>query len=164
MARMSVLTWPDPQLRAVAAPVGGVGDDLRSPAADMLETMYAAPGRGLAATQVGVMQRLFVMDVTWKDGHPRPYVCINPEIADPSPDLVTRTEGCLSLPGIPAEVARPDAVTLRWTGLDGQRHEERLTGFAATCAQHEMDHLDGRLCTDLLAPGARAGLDPALFA
>jgi len=164
MTVMPVLTWPDARLRETALAVGAVDDALRTLAVDMLETMYAAPGRGLAATQVGVMQRLFVMDVTWKDGAPRPYVCIDPEIIDPSPDLVTRTEGCLSLPGIPAEVARPGAVTLRWTGLDGARHEERLTGFAATCAQHEVDHLDGRLCVDLLAPAARATLDPALFA
>lgn len=160
--KRAILTWPDPRLREVAVPVGEVTIEIRRLAEDMLETMYAAPGRGLAATQVGVAKRLFVMDATWREGRPDPQVFIDPEIVDPGPERARREEACLSLPGITAEVERPAEVTLRWTGLDGVRQERRMSGFAATCVQHETDHLDGRLCIDLLAEEARAALDPAL--
>ena len=160
--KRAILTWPDPRLREVAAPVGDVTPEIRRLAEDMLETMYAAPGRGLAATQVGVAKRLFVMDATWREGRPDPQVFLDPEIVEPGAGTARREEACLSLPGITAEVERPAEVTLRWTGLDGARHERRLSGFAATCVQHETDHLDGRLCIDLLGPEARAALDPAL--
>jgi peptide deformylase len=148
MPVLPIVTVPDDRLRAVSAPVGAVDDAVRRLAADMLDTMYAAPGRGLAAPQVGVLRRLFVMDPGWKDGALEPLVCIDPEIADPSPDTATRIEGCLSIPDHPVAVTRPAAVTLRWTDLDGARHERRLTGFAAVVAQHEADHLDGRLILD----------------
>lgn len=148
MAVLPIVTHPDARLRALCAPVGAVDDETRRLAADMLDTMYAAPGRGLAAPQVGVLRRLFVMDPGWRDGAPEPLVCIDPEIADPSEETATSTESCLSIPGEPRAVTRPAAVTLRWTDLDGVRHARRLTGFAAVVAQHEADHLDGVLILD----------------
>lgn len=160
--RRPVLTWPDPRLRDVAAPVEEVTPEIRRLAADLLETMYAAPGRGLAATQVGVALRVFVMDAGWRDGHPAPQVFLNPEVVAASAEAGRRAEGCLSLPGILAEVERPAEVTLRWTGLDGAAHEGRFAGFEAACVQHETDHLYGRLCIDLLPEADRRALDPAL--
>lgn len=152
MAVLPILRHPDARLRAVCAPVGAVDDAVRALAADLLDTMYAAPGRGLAAPQVGVLRRLFVIDPTWRDGAPDPLVCIDPEIAAPSAETARRSEGCLSIPDRPVDVIRPAAVTLRWTGLDGRRHERRLSGFAAAAAQHEADHLDGILILDRAAP------------
>lgn len=159
-----ILLWPDPRLREPAAAVGEITPDLKYLADEMLRIMYAAPGRGLAGPQIGEMRRIFVMDCAWKDGTPDPRVMIDPEIVSASDETVARTEGCLSLPGIPAEIARPAEVTLRFTTLDGTRVEEVFTGFAATCVQHERDHLDGVLCIDHLAPGARAEVEPALRA
>jgi peptide deformylase len=152
---LPILCWPDPRLSAPCDPVAP-GVDLRSLAADMLATMYAATGRGLAAPQVGVLQRLFVMDIGWKDGNPVPQVLINPEILWRSEAFKTGPEGCLSLPGIAPDISRPAKIRLRWQGLDGTAHEADLTGFAATCAQHEIDHLDGILTLDHLSPEARA--------
>ncbi len=162
MALRPILHWPDARLRAVASPVTRFDDTLADLARDMLDTMYAAPGRGLAATQVGVMLRLFVMDCGWKDGQPDPLVCVNPVLSDFSTDQAERVEGCLSLPGLPVTVSRPAAVTLTWQALDGTRRSRRLEGFAATCAQHETDHLNGRLCTDLAQPADRPAIDAAL--
>lgn len=164
MAILPILRFPDPRLRLLCTPVTRIDDALCQLAADMLETMYAAPGRGLAGPQVGVLLRLFVMDVTWKDGIPSPRICLNPEILAASPETIIRTEGCLSIPGIDCPVARPAEITLRWTDLSGAVLEEDLTGFAATCAQHELDHLNGRLCIDLLDEPARAAASPALAA
>jgi len=164
MAVLTILQFPDPRLRLPALPVDGIDDTLRRLAADMLETMYAAPGRGLAGPQVGAMLRIFVMDVTWKDGAPSPRVCLNPEILDISDDMATCQEGCLSIPGVPAMVTRPAEVTLRWTDLSGVALEERLTGFAATCAQHELDHLNGRLCIDLMDEASRIAASHTLAA
>ena len=148
MALREIVLHPDPRLRAACAPVGGVTDAVRALAADMLETMYAAPGRGLAAPQVGEPLRLFVMDVAWKDGAPAPVVAVDPEIVVAGGDVETAEEACLSIPGRPVRVARPAAVTMRWTDLDGFRAEHALTGAAARCAQHELDHLDGVLILD----------------
>lgn len=164
MALLPILRFPDPRLRRPCTPVTRIDEDLRQLAADMLETMYAAPGRGLAGPQIGVLLRLFVMDVTWKEGTPSPRICLNPEILAASGETVLRTEGCLSIPGIDCPVARPAEITLRWTDLSGAVLEETLTGFAATCAQHELDHLNGRLCIDLLDEPARAAASPALAA
>ncbi|WP_028029360.1 peptide deformylase [Gemmobacter nectariphilus] len=164
MAILPILRFPDPRLRRPCTPVTQLDDRLRQLAADMLDTMYAAPGRGLAGPQIGVMQRIFVMDTTWKEGAPSPRVCLNPEILAASDDLVTRTEGCLSIPGVDCPVARPAEITLRWTDLSGAILEEHLTGFAATCAQHELDHLNGRLCIDLLDEPARVAASVALAA
>ncbi len=159
-----ILLWPDPRLRQVAAPVGTPGPEIRALADEMLRIMYAAPGRGLAGPQIGEMRRIFVMDVAWKEGTPEPRVLIDPEIAAASAETATRSEGCLSLPGAPAEVTRPAEVTLRFTTLDGARVEETFTGFAAACVQHERDHLYGILILDHLAEEARAALAPALAA
>ena len=142
---------PDPVLRAVCAPVDRFGPTLRALADGMLAAMYAAPGRGLAAPQVGVMKRLFVMDPTWKEGEPRPMVFVNPVILWSDPDRESGEEGCLSIPDTPCVVTRPRSVRLAWQGLDGGTNEALFDGFAGRCVQHERDHLDGILCTDYAA-------------
>ena len=139
----------DPVLRARAAVVTDFGPALKTLAADMLDTMYAAPGRGLAAPQMGVSLRLFVMDVSWKTGDPAPQVFVNPRITDASDVLLPFTEGCLSIPGQTSRVARPDRIALQWQDLGGLPHDAWFDGFAAICVQHERDHLDGILCIDL---------------
>ena len=148
MAVRPIRTTPDPVLRVVCAPVTDFDSDLAALAQDMLDTMYAAPGRGLAAPQIGVSQRLFVMDATWKEGTPAPMIFVNPDVLARSTTLATMEEGCLSIPGDLVAVSRPDQVTLRWQGVDGAWHEETFAGFAAACTQHEIDHLDGFLITD----------------
>ena len=153
MAVLPILRWPDPRLSQVCAPVDG---DVSGLAADMLDTMYDAPGRGLAAPQVGVRTRLFVMDTGWRSGAPAPLVCLNPEILWRSDTLSEGAEGCLSIPGPATPVTRATQIRLGWTGLDGVRHDALLDGFAAVCAQHEYDHLDGILTLDHLSPQARA--------
>lgn len=153
MAILPILRWPDPRLSTPCAPVDG---DVAQLAADMLETMYAAPGRGLAAPQVGVLKRMFVMDVAWKTGTPDPVVCINPEILWRSEDTAEGAEGCLSIPGISTLITRATTIRLGWTTLEGDRREADLTGFAAICAQHEYDHLDGLVTFDRLPPESRA--------
>lgn len=148
-----ILIHPDPRLKKPCAPVGAIDDELRATAADMLETMYNAPGVGLAAPQVGVLRRLFVMDcVKDKEAPPRPIVLINPEITWASEARNIYEEGCLSIPEQYAEVERPAEVRVRWTDLEGQAREEHFTGLWATCAQHEIDHLDGKLFIDYLSP------------
>jgi peptide deformylase len=164
MALLPILRYPDPRLRQVALPVGRISDRIRALARDMLDTMYAAPGRGLAGPQVGAMLRLFVIDVTWKDGARSPRVFLNPTLIAASDALHTGTEGCLSIPGLPVAVTRPAEVTLRWTDLNGFRREERLTGAEAICVQHEFDHLNGRLIIDMMDDDARAAAMPALKA
>ncbi|MCF8487519.1 MAG: peptide deformylase [Rhodobacteraceae bacterium] len=156
MAILPILRWPDARLSTRASAVEGITPGIHRLAQEMLETMYAAPGRGLAAPQVGVLQRLFVMDVTWKTGTPDPMVCINPEILWRSAVVATGDEGCLSIPGPITRIARAQAIQMAWTGLDGLRVERRLSGFAAICAQHEYDHLDGIVTLDRLAPAERA--------
>ena len=153
MTILPILRWPDPRLSQVCAPVDGEVSGL---AADMLDTMYHAPGRGLAAPQVGVLLRLFVMDVGWKTGPRDPLVCINPAIVWRSDTRAEAAEGCLSIPGPSTLITRATRIRLGWTGLDGARHEALLDGFAAICAQHEHDHLDGILTLDHLSPAARA--------
>ena len=160
---LPILRWPDPRLSQLCAPAV-LDDDLRVLAADMLETMYAAPGRGLAAPQVGRLVRMFVMDVTWKEGTRSPQVFVNPEIVGLLGDRVTGPEGCLSIPGPVTEVERAEVAHLRWTDLDGQQNEAVLSGFAAVCAQHEYDHLDGILTLDRLSPNARARAEAEVLA
>lgn len=147
MAVLPILHLPDPRLRQVCAPVTQFGPALQQLADDMLETMYAAPGRGLAGPQVGVMQRIFVMDVEWKEGRASPLVCINPEIVDAIGQAVT-VEGCLSIPDRPVRIQRPAVIRLAWQDVAGRACEGFFEGFAATCVQHERDHLDGVLCID----------------
>ena len=153
MALRDILIHPDPRLKTVADPIGEVDDAVRRLADDMLETMYAAPGIGLAAPQVGVLKRLLVMDcVKEEDEPPRPMVLINPQVAWSSEDMNTYEEGCLSLPEQYAEVERPAEVEVTWKGLDGSEQSERFSGLWATCVQHEIDHLDGKLFIDYLRP------------
>lgn len=159
MSILPILIWPDARLGQVCAPVGDIGPGIRALADDMLETMYAAPGRGLAGPQVGAMLRIFVMDVDWRDGVADPRVFVNPQIESAAPDTETGPEGCLSIPGLMVEVTRPAAIRLCWTGLDGAAHAEVLTGFAAKCVQHEIDHLDGIVTLDRADPALRAELE-----
>lgn len=134
--------WPDPVLTQVCAALAADAGAARL-GADMLETMYAARGRGLAAPQVGVLSRLFVMDASWKTAEPAPEIFLNPEILWSSPETTASTEGCLSIPGQEVTVTRATAIILRWTTPDGTIAAQRLTGFRAICAQHEIDHLNG---------------------
>ncbi|MGY6696777.1 MAG: peptide deformylase [Roseinatronobacter sp.] len=151
MSIRPILLHPDPRLKKLCTPVETVSPEIGRLAEDMLETMYAAPGVGLAAPQVGVLQRLFVMDCVKEEGEsPRPMVLINPEVVASSEELNTYEEGCLSIPEHYAEVTRPGTVVMRWTGLDGKVHEDEFSGLWATCAQHELDHLNGKLFIDYL--------------
>jgi peptide deformylase len=156
---LSILRWPDPQLSTMCDPVMDY-EDLADLVRDMFETMYSANGRGLAAPQVGVMKRLFVMDCGWKDGDMTPMLCINPEITH-TDGMVSGNEGCLSIPGVLAEVQRPERIRLRYRDLDGAAQEVELDGFEARCAQHELDHLDGLVTFDRLSPEARRVVEAA---
>lgn len=148
-----ILLHPDPRLKKPCAPVTAITDEVRALAEDMLQTMYDAPGIGLAAPQVGQLLRLFVMDcVKDPEASPRPMVLLNPEIVWSSEARNIYEEGCLSIPEHYAEVERPAEIGLRWLGLDGATHEEQFSGLWATCAQHEIDHLDGKLFIDYLSP------------
>jgi peptide deformylase len=156
MAILPILEAPDPFLRQISTPVERIGDDVRTLVADMFETMYAAPGIGLAAVQVGVPKRLLVIDLQEEedeDGKPirDPRVFINPEIIDPADDYSVYKEGCLSVPDQYADVERPESCRARWMDLDGKQHDERIEGMLATCLQHEMDHLEGILFIDHLS-------------
>jgi peptide deformylase len=156
MAILPIVEVPDPRLRQISSPVETVDDEVRALVADMFETMYAAPGIGLAAIQVGVPKRILVIDLQEpeeEDGDPvrDPRVFINPEILRSSDQEVPYTEGCLSVPDQYAEVDRPDQIRARWLDLDGKAHEEQITGLLATCLQHEMDHLEGILFIDHLS-------------
>lgn len=174
MAIRPILEVPDPRLKIVSQPVTEFDEELRTLVADMFETMYDAPGIGLAAIQVGVPKRVLVIDLQPEDPDAEPVACghdhgsggghhhhqptkreprvfVNPEILDPDPELATYQEGCLSVPEIYADVDRPATCRVRYQDLDGQVHEERLDGLMATCIQHEMDHLEGILFIDHLS-------------
>jgi peptide deformylase len=147
-----ILIHPDPRLKKVADPVADLSDDLRTLAEDMLSTMYDAPGIGLAAPQVGVNTRLIVLDCVKKEGDaPRPLAMFNPEVVAASDELNTYEEGCLSIPEIYGDVTRPREVTVRWIDLKGAEREETFDGLWATCVQHEIDHLEGKLFIDYLS-------------
>ncbi|MGN6157775.1 MAG: peptide deformylase [Devosia sp.] len=151
MAKREILVLPDQRLRQVADEIPEVDDSIKQLAADMLETMYAAPGIGLAATQIGEMKRLVVMDLS-KDGEkPDPLVLINPEIKKYSEETVTTEEGCLSIPEIYYDVERPAEVTVEYTDLEGKRITRDAKDRLAICIQHELDHLDGVLYIDYLS-------------
>jgi peptide deformylase len=171
MAIREILEIPDPRLKQVSARVEAFDDELKALVADMFETMYDAPGIGLAAIQVGVPLRVLVIDLQPDDPDAEPEVCtahgddphphqptkkeprifINPEIIEPSEELSIYSEGCLSVPEIYAEVERPAAIRARWQDLDGTVHEEAMDGLMATCLQHEIDHLEGILFIDHLS-------------
>jgi peptide deformylase len=152
MSLRPILLHPDPRLKAVAKPVTLVDEGVRRLAQDMLETMYDAPGIGLAAPQVGVMSRLLVMDCAKGEEPARPMVLVNPEVVWSSEDRAPYEEGCLSIPDHFAEVVRPSEVEVRWTDLGGESRQERFEGIWAVCVQHEIDHLNGKLFIDYLGP------------
>lgn len=146
-----ILIHPDPRLKQVSVPVPDLTDMRRALAVDMLETMYDAPGIGLAAPQVGVMERLIVIDCVKDEGQtPRPLVMFNPELLARSDVTSTYEEGCLSIPDQFAEVTRPAEVTARWIDETGRERQEDFAGLWAVCVQHEIDHLDGKLFIDYL--------------
>ncbi|MBA3676374.1 MAG: peptide deformylase [Sphingosinicella sp.] len=156
MALLPIIETPDPLLRQISSPVDEVTDEIRALIADMFETMYAAPGIGLAAIQVGVPKRILVIDLQEPEeegGEPvrEPLVFINPEIVEESETVQLYSEGCLSIPDQYADVERPDQVLARWLDENGQSHEEELDGLLAICLQHEMDHLEGILFIDHLS-------------
>ena len=171
MAIREIIEIPDPRLKQVSAPVTQFDDELKTLVADMFETMYDAPGIGLAAIQVGVPLRVLVIDLQPEDPDAEPEVCtahgghahthqptrreprvfINPVLSDPSEDHVLFSEGCLSVPEIYADVERPARVRVRWQDLDGAKHEEDMDGLMAVCIQHEIDHLEGIVFIDHLS-------------
>lgn len=148
MALLNILEYPDPRLRTVARPVEQVDDETRRLIDDMLETMYAAPGIGLAATQVDVHQRILVLDVS--DTKDAPHCFINPEIVEMDGEAFG-DEGCLSVPGITEPVKRAESIRVRALDRDGNQFEQDADGLLAVCIQHEMDHLDGKLFVDYLS-------------
>jgi len=152
MTMRPILLHPDPRLKKPAAPVGRITPEIEALADEMLAVMYDAPGIGLAAPQIGVNARIFVMDATRDpDAAAAPMVLINPEITWTSEALNTYEEGCLSIPDHYGDVTRPAQIGMRWTGLDGRTHTRDLDALWATCAQHELDHLDGVLFIDHLS-------------
>ena len=156
MALMPIIEVPDPRLKTVSTPVDAVDDALRDLIGDMFDTMYDAPGIGLAAIQVGVPKRVIVMDLQEQEdeeGKPirEPRVFINPEIVDPSEEHSVYTEGCLSVPDQYADVERPATCRVKWLDEKGEAHDEVFTGLLATCIQHEMDHLEGIVFLDHLS-------------
>jgi peptide deformylase len=152
MAKLNILEFPDPRLRTRAAPVDSVDDELRTLIDDMFETMYEAPGIGLAATQVNVHQRLLVADVS--PDKTEPHVLINPEILEKDGVTVT-DEGCLSVPGYYEEVERAQHIRVRFLDRHGEQREMEAEGLLAVCIQHEMDHLEGKLFVDYLSEAKR---------
>ena len=166
MSILQILEVPDPRLKQISEPVTKFDDELKTLIADMFETMYDAPGIGLAAIQVGVPKRILVIDLQEPVEHDHehgehcnhdhevirdPRVFINPEILDPSEEYNIYNEGCLSVPDQYADVERPASITARWQDETGKQHEEQLDGLIATCLQHEMDHLEGILFIDHLS-------------
>ncbi|NRB16210.1 MAG: peptide deformylase [Rhodobacteraceae bacterium] len=151
--KRNILIHPDPRLKKVCASVADMTDELRKLAADMLETMYDAPGIGLAAPQIGVMDRLIVLDCVKEEGEtPRPLVMFNPVVLSASDETNVYEEGCLSIPEQYGDVTRPEAVDVVWMDRDGNPQRETFDGLWATCVQHEIDHLQGKLFIDYLKP------------
>jgi peptide deformylase len=148
MARRDILILPDKRLRSVSKPVVEISDEIRTLVADMFETMYEAPGIGLAAIQVGVPARVVVMDLSKRESEAEPRVLINPEITWSSEEKALYEEGCLSIPDIHEDVERPTRVKIRYLDLDGKPQEADAEGLFATCIQHEIDHLNGVLFID----------------
>ncbi len=156
MAILPIIETPDPRLKQISTPVEHVDDELRAFIADMFETMYDAPGIGLAAIQVGVAKRVLVIDLQEKDEETgavvrEPHVFINPEILEESEELIVYNEGCLSVPDQYADVVRPGVIKAKWLDEKGDEHVETLEGLMAICLQHEMDHLEGVLFIDHLS-------------
>jgi peptide deformylase len=150
MSLLPIITLPDPILRKASEPVDAVDADLKRLVADMFETMYDAPGIGLAAIQVGVPKRLVVLDVSDDDEVKTPLVLVNPKIVRLGEETRVYEEGCLSLPDVRIEIERPASLTLSYRDMEGRSCELEATGLLATAIQHEVDHLDGRLIIDFL--------------
>ena len=148
MTVREIIKLPDKRLRLVSEPVKRIDAGLRKLVEEMFETLYAAPGIGLAGIQVGVAKRVIIMDLSKKDDTRKPEVFINPEVTWASEEKSTYEEGCLSIPEYYEEVERPARVRIRFTDLDGKQHEEDAEGLFATCIQHEIDHLNGILFID----------------
>jgi peptide deformylase len=151
MAVRDIIKLPDPRLRLVSEPVTAIDNEIRTLVADMFETMYDAPGIGLAAIQVAVPKRVITLDLAKKDEPRSPQVVINPEIVWSAPERATYEEGCLSIPEYYEEVERPAQVKVRYTDLEGKLHEVEASGLLATCLQHEIDHVNGVLFIDHLS-------------
>ena len=147
MAR-PIITLPDKRLRRVSEPVGKITADIKKLVEAMFESMYEAPGIGLAAVQLGELKRVVTMDLSKKEGPPNPQVFINPEIVWKSEEQSTYEEGCLSIPEIHEDVERPARVKLKYLDIEGKQHEVNAEGLFATCIQHEVDHLNGVLFID----------------
>jgi peptide deformylase len=151
MAVLHIIKAPDPMLKKHCDPVAAVDDEVRTLIDDMLESMYAAPGMGLSAPQVGVLRRIIVVDVAKLEGPRDPVRMVNPELVEISGDIVAYEEGCLSFPDQYAQVARPISIRVRYLDYDNEVREQAAEGLLATCIQHEMDHLDGVLFVDHLS-------------
>ena len=151
MSKLPIVTLPDPILRKISEPVDTVDGDIRRLMDDMLETMYAAPGVGLAAIQVGVPKRIIVLDVAGEDETPQPLAMANPEIVRLSDATRLYEEGCLSIPDVRVEIERPAALTVGYVDREGKRQEIEAEGLLATALQHEINHLDGKLIIDFLS-------------
>ena len=150
MSDLKILIFPDPKLRKVAKKIDKFDKSLEMLSKNMLQTMYEAEGIGLAATQVDIHIRLVVMDLSEERNEPR--VFVNPEYTILDKSLFTYEEGCLSIPGFNEEISRPSKILLKWQDLQGKFHEEKPDGIFTVCAQHEIDHLDGKLFVDYLSP------------
>lgn len=151
MSKLPIITLPDPLLRQASTPIETIDADVKRLANDMFETMYVAPGIGLAAVQVGVPRQLLVLDVADDDETPRPITMINPQIIEFSDEMRTHEEGCLSIPDFKLDIDRPDWVRVNYIDLDGKLQELRTGGLLATAIQHEIDHLRGKLIIDFLS-------------
>ena len=151
MAKKQILTIPDPLLRKVSEPVNSVNSEVKKLMDDMLDTMYAAPGIGLAAVQIGVLMRVIVIDLSKQDEKKNPLFIVNPEITSKSKELISYEEGCLSIPNQFAEVKRPSSCKINFLDYNGKKSEINADGLLATCIQHEVDHLNGILFIDHLS-------------
>ena len=156
MAIRPIITAPDPRLKVVSEPVESVDDEIRALIDDMFETMYDAPGIGLAAIQVGVSKRIVVMDIADSESPPEPRCFINPEVVWTSEDVTTYEEGCLSVPDYYAEVDRPAQARVKFLDREGNAQEVEADGLLATCIQHEIDHLNGVLFVDHISSVRRS--------
>jgi len=159
VATRKIRLWPDPVLSQKCTRIRPDDPDVEGLIADLFDTMYHAKGRGLAAPQIGITKRVFVVDVTWKEAVPTPLAFINPVIKNVSDDSVDMHEQCLSIPKIPMQVTRPARIQLHWQTLDGHSVNRAFDGNEARCIQHELDHLNGTVIFDHQPPKIRAKLE-----
>ena len=163
MAIREIITAPDPRLKQKSKPVEAVTDEIRALMDDMLETMYAAPGIGLAAIQIGVPKRVIVIDLAHEGEEPRPMYFANPEIIEKADDTAPYEEGCLSVPGFYEEVERAEHIRVRFLDRNGEEVEAEMEGLLAVCVQHEMDHLEGKLFVDYISETKRSRIRKRLL-